>query len=105
MKFIVYLVMGFLSHMAVASSGGTEKLSSARAEAYTYAMVDFKKCDISRIPEATHAAVVAAVNEASKTCTHPEIMAARILSVEPIECDTWTARFVAKAEVEFKCAQ
>lgn len=70
---------------------------------YTYALLDGKKCNIAVIPDAAEAAVNAALNKAKERCENPIILEARILSVIPVACRSWTAGFRATAEVKFVC--
>jgi hypothetical protein len=92
------------SHNNSASFDSSYVAETVIGEAHTNALLDMQKCDIRKIPDAARAAVNAAINEANKTCINPEILEARVLSVEPTECRTWNAGFQAKAEVKFRCA-
>lgn len=72
-------------------------------ESYTSAMGDGRGCDIAQIPTAAQTAVDAAITKANKVCENPSILEARILSVDPVACRSWTGGFHAKAAVEFSC--
>jgi hypothetical protein len=91
--------------LALMLSGSFANAETVIAEEFTDALLDYRKCDIKKIPQVARAAVDAALKKANEVCLNPEILSARILSIEPQSCHGWTPGFNAKAELEFRCSQ
>jgi hypothetical protein len=76
--------------------------ATVTGQAYTSA---FPKCYPNAIPDAIHASTTAAIEEAEKICEEVIISSVRILGLNPIACNGWSAGYEPRVEISFSCAR